>query len=112
MRPDRRFAFKLCLALGCVHPDELLARLTSRQFAEWKAYDSLEPFGDRAAFLRSGIVAATFANVYRKKGAPPIRPEKFMPPDPMDALPASPAEIMRVFDGIIALFRAREEKDA
>lgn len=31
-------AFRLCLEIGCEHPDYLLARLTSRQVAEWWAY--------------------------------------------------------------------------
>lgn len=44
-QPERLFAFRLSLALGCPHPDELLERLTLEQFYEWQRYFNLEPFG-------------------------------------------------------------------
>ena len=38
-------AFRLCLALGCPHPDYLLEKITLKQLYEWQMYASLEPFG-------------------------------------------------------------------
>lgn len=40
MRPDMQLAFELCLhgVGGAAHPDELLARLTGRQFDQWQIY--------------------------------------------------------------------------
>lgn len=58
---------------------ELLARTGSRELAEWRAYYALEPFGENRADLRAGIVAATTANLFRKNGAPPYKPQDFMP---------------------------------
>lgn len=51
------------------------------EFAEWMAYYGLEPFGDERADLRSGIVAATIANVNRdpKKTRSAFEPGDFMP---------------------------------
>ncbi len=77
--PERLFAFRLCLALGQLHPEHLLQSLTSRQFAEWMAFYSLDPFGDQRADLRAGIVAATMNNRWRQKNENPMQPSEFMP---------------------------------
>lgn len=60
---------------------ELQRRVTSREFAEYWAYDGLEPFGPKREDLRSGIVAATVANANRdrKKHPRPFEPATFMP---------------------------------
>lgn len=60
---------------------ELLARVSSRELAEWAAYYALEPFGDARADLRAGIVASTVANTARdpKKRRQPFQPDEFMP---------------------------------
>lgn len=39
----------------------------------------LEPWGERPAHLRAGIVAATIANVNRSKKSRTFKPEDFMP---------------------------------
>ena len=61
--------------------EELLARISSRELSEWLAYAGLEPFGPERADLRSGIVAATVANVHRdpKKRRKPYTSADFMP---------------------------------
>ena len=53
--------------------------LDSHQFAEWIAYDGLEPFGEERADLRNGIVASVVANANRGKGQAAKRPTDFMP---------------------------------
>lgn len=58
--------------------DAMLGRMTSRQVAEWMAYNQIEPFGEERADLRAGIVASTIANVNRGKGQP-MKPADFMP---------------------------------
>ena len=60
---------------------ELQAQVTSREFAEYWAYDQLQPIGPERADLRAGIVAATIANVNRnpKKRAKPFSPVDFLP---------------------------------
>lgn len=58
---------------------ELLARISSRELSEWIEYAKMEPFGEERADLRAGIIASTFANLYRKKGKKPLQPQDFMP---------------------------------
>lgn len=80
-RRERRFLFKLALALGFPSVRELLSRMTSRDVAEWKAYFSIEPFGEERADLRMGILASLIANVNRdkKRKSEPFVPADFMP---------------------------------
>lgn len=73
------FAFRLCLALGLLHPDYLLNSLTSRQLAEWMAYYAVDPFGDQRGDLQAGIIAATVSNRWRGKNEAPAKPVDFMP---------------------------------
>jgi len=51
------------------------------EFLNWIAYFELEPFGEERADLRSGVIAATIANVYRdpKKQKKAFEPADFMP---------------------------------
>lgn len=60
---------------------ELLNRISSRELAEWQAYDQIDPIGEARADLRAGIVASTVANVNRdpKKRTRPYKPADFMP---------------------------------
>lgn len=58
---------------------ELLARVGSDELTEWMAFYQLEPFGEVRADLRSGVVAATFANAHRTKDSRAFTPEDFMP---------------------------------
>ena len=46
----REFAFRLCLAIGCPHPD--LLPLTAGQLWDWFIYYAEEPFGDTRDDLR------------------------------------------------------------
>lgn len=69
--------FRLCLALGVVHPDRLGDMLTSQEFSEWIAYYNTEPFGPQVDDLRAGVVAATVANVARAKGSKAMKPQDF-----------------------------------
>lgn len=58
---------------------QLLASVSSRELTEWQAFYGLEPFGDERADLRSGIVAATVANVHRDPQQEPFDVTDFMP---------------------------------
>jgi hypothetical protein len=69
--------FRLALALGRTVA-ELEETMSGRELTEWMAYDSLEPFGEQRADLRSGIVASTIANCHRSRG-PAFKPQDFMP---------------------------------
>jgi hypothetical protein len=72
--------------------------MPSAEFTEWKAYAALEPFGEARADLRSGIVAATLANIHRAKKTKAFKPHDFMPFQEEDSLPQDEG------DAIEALF--------
>jgi len=76
-RPERKFLFKLALALG-IPVGEMLRRMTSSELSEWMAYDSLEPFGERRADLRAGIISSLIFNVNRGKNVKPKSPMDFL----------------------------------
>lgn len=61
-RPFRRFLFRLCLALGVIHPDHLQRLLTARQILDWEVYSELEPFGYVQEQVRFGELCAAVAN--------------------------------------------------
>lgn len=59
---------------------ELHCSLDAREFAEWQAFDRLEPIGAPAADLRAGIIAANVANAARtRRRGKPYVPKDFMP---------------------------------
>lgn len=57
----------------------MLRAMSARQFEEWAAFYSQEPWGEFRADLRTGIVASTIANIHRKPRAPAFTPIDFMP---------------------------------
>jgi len=57
----------------------LQEKINSREFAEWQAYDEIEPFGELRADLRAGIVAHAAANAPYRKPYPNSVPAHFMP---------------------------------
>lgn len=72
------FWFRLAKELHSTVAD-LQLRMSSAEFGEWKAYYSLEPFGDRIADIRMGTLASVIANVNRGKDTPPYKPNDFIP---------------------------------
>lgn len=59
---------------------ELLARVSSRELAEWMAFYEIEPWDVRADW-RAGNIAAILANAYGD-GSRKITPKDFIWPDP------------------------------
>jgi len=55
----------------------MLSRLSSSEYSEWKAYYSLEPFGEYRADLRTGMMAAPLINLLSYKGKK-VRPGDFI----------------------------------
>ncbi|NIO43791.1 MAG: hypothetical protein GTO41_28715 [Burkholderiales bacterium] len=64
----------------------------AEEFAEWCAYQEIDPATEERADLRAAIIAATICNVLRGKKDRPVSPEVFMPfanrqpvlPDPQE----------------------------
>lgn len=59
--------------------DRLLESLSYRDLREWQAYDTIEPFGDRRADLRSAQLCALIANVVPTEEDKDWSAEDFMP---------------------------------
>ncbi|HQZ40677.1 MAG TPA: DUF4035 domain-containing protein [Vicinamibacterales bacterium] len=55
--------------------------MSAREFGEWMAFYTLEPFGDSRADLRMGVLAALTANIARdeKRRSKPYEVDDFMP---------------------------------
>ena len=81
-------------------------RMSSREFGEWMAFYSIEPFGEERSDLRAGVIASTIANANRdpKTRSKPFTPSEFMPSfeveDEDDLEPLPPEELAAKFDAI------------
>ena len=64
--------------MGCP-VSELQARMSSREFSEWIAFQSREPLGERRNDLNSGMVAQIIANANRGKKQRAFKLKDFLP---------------------------------
>ncbi|MDR5881122.1 DUF4035 domain-containing protein [Caballeronia sp. LZ032] len=53
--------------------------INSVEFADWMAFYNIEPFGERIADIRMGMLAATTANIHRDPKTKAFEPADFMP---------------------------------
>lgn len=53
--------------------------ISSVEFTDWVAYYNIEPFGDRIADVRMGMIASTMANIHRDTKKPAFEPADFIP---------------------------------
>ena len=58
---------------------QVLDGIDAEEFAEWQAFDSIEPIGGNADDYRAGIVASMLANIHRKRNTEPIKPLDLFP---------------------------------
>ena len=85
-----------------------MSRCNARQFAEWRAYYQIEPWGEERADLRAGIIASTIANVNRGKGQKAFMPSDFMPDfDRKPKQPMSDEQMFAVMTQFTAQHNAR-----
>lgn len=63
--------------MGWAHPDHLAAQLTASQLAEWRAYASIEPFGEWRQELRHGQTMHLLDSAHFKR-TEPLKPIDFM----------------------------------
>lgn len=78
LRPTRRFAFRLALALGVWDVDAMLERMSSGLLTEWEAFFRLEPWGAEVENRRFALVAATIANMLRGERTRPYKLDDFL----------------------------------
>ena len=84
---------------------ELGARMSSREFSEWRAFAAEEPFGPLREDERAGVIASMLANPYRAKGREGFTPEDFFPSLKAPAPPPTP-------EGLAAKLKAWAAADA
>lgn len=82
--------------------------MDSREFAEWLAYYSLDPFGEQRGDLRAGIVASTIANAFRAKGSRLFRAGDFMPKFEADGEERDPEDLLAIVEQINAALGGRD----
>lgn len=66
------------MRLGYPSVATMLRSMTSRDVAEWAAYSELEPWDERRADLRAGVIASTIINMFSKRGSKSVGPEDFI----------------------------------
>jgi len=59
--------------------DGMLAGMSSRQMAEWRAFGSLEPMGEERADFRMAYALSVIVNMLAGKDAEPVSPLDLMP---------------------------------
>jgi len=59
--------------------NELLDRMTVEEYQMWFLLEQIEPFGEFGAWLRTGVLASTIANIFRGKDRSAFSPLDFMP---------------------------------
>jgi hypothetical protein len=75
---------------------------------EWRAFEQLEPFGDRRRDLQAAIIAQTLANVHRRQGTPPYKITDFMPD--FDRQPAEAQPVSDQMEVLRRLTRAMQKR--
>lgn len=58
---------------------QLKSKITMRELRGWQRYYRIEPWGERRADLRAGIVAAAMRNSMRGRGSRAFRAQDFLP---------------------------------
>lgn len=87
---------------------EMMERMSAAEFREWEAVELIEPFGERRADIRAGIIASVIANVNRGKNQKAFTPEDFMIPWEIGAKPMQTAEQQRaIFEAFATGHNAR-----
>lgn len=76
-RPERRLWFRLARQLK-MPVRELQHRMSSREFSEWIAYDSIDPGEPERGDYRHAMLSCLVANLLRWKG-PKLKLKNFLP---------------------------------
>ena len=95
--------------MGC-SVREAQDRIDSREFAEWRAYWTEEPFAPDRNEHQLGMIAAMIANSLRKKGGRPFKASQFMPSLMNKVRQQSAGEIFHRFAAFAKLHNATRKK--
>ena len=85
--------------------------MSSREFAEWMAFGTLEPWGFESDNWRAALIAAMVANTVRdpKKKRKPYQPEDFMPQMGKDKEPPSQDDLRSKIDQFMVAFGGKRD---
>lgn len=56
-----------------------MERVSSSDFTQWEMLEQIEPFGERAHYLRTAMLCALLVNINRVEGQPAAEIDAFMP---------------------------------
>lgn len=78
--------------------------MSTSEFYEWMALESIEPFGDRRADIQAALMAMTYANANRAPNTKPYPLTDFLPeweasPQPLQT-PEKQADIMMLIQAL------------
>lgn len=80
------------------------SEIDAREFAEWQAYYTIEPFGEERADYRNAILCALIANALGKKR----EPKHFMPDFTAEPKPPQPLAQMRAMMNLYTALHNRK----
>lgn len=94
----------MALAWSCTKA-EAKRRCTVKEFAEWIAYDRIDPIGEQRADLRMAVLATVVA---RSGGSKTAKPSDFIPR--FDAPKAEPTSVIKA--KLMAIAEAHNARNA
>jgi len=74
------------------------------------AYYRVEPFGEMPAHWRTGMVAATIANVNRGRGRRAFKPQDFMPQEPQPKRRQTVADQKKLLMDLVVMTKGRKRE--
>lgn len=77
---------------------EAQADIDAREFAEWQAYYTLEPFGEERADYRNAILCTLIANALQGKRGRRAKPKDFMPDFTVESKPQTLSDMRAMMD--------------
>ncbi len=89
--------------------------ITIEEFQRWLLLEQIEPFGEYGAWLRTGVIASTLANINRGKDTSPFSaldfmPEAYRPPKKVETPKTMKEKWISIMETQNALVRLREKQ--
>lgn len=100
----------MTLALGHKSIAECQEHISAKEFAYWRAYGMLEPYGPRADDRRAGTIAAALVNLYldKKKRKQPYTWLDFFPAPKIRTEALTPDALLEKIAGINAALGGKD----
>lgn len=86
----------------------MLSEMSSEEFMQWELLEQLEPFGERAEYMRNALLCAILVNINRSKDSPAAELDDYMPPtlravrsEPQGAEVATPEAVKLIMEALM-----------